>query len=260
MTDDDWGRGDPVVAGNDGDWGKGDEVISPAPSFYERNAKPFAMEVAKGVPIAGAYVPQTPGMTAFEQNHPHWAKGANYGGTALGVGAAATAAPEAFGINAAYPFLVRLLAGSASNGLLSRADASARGASPEDADRAGKVGMATGLAPALLGRVVNPGMGPQTAEAIVDKGIPWAATLAGAGKGVMDGDIMPALEGLIAGGVSAAPTIANSMKGYLTRTGTPSVLGPAAAQTIQPSQEQVERLEQSPLYRGLSQALTQGGR
>ena len=235
------------------------------PSYYQRNVKPFAMEVAKGVPIAGSYVPQTPGMSDFEQRHPWVAKGANIGGGVLGTGAVAAVAPEAFGLEA-VPWLAkapsllgwgsRTAAGSASNAVLSRGDALARGKSQEQADAEGRIGALTGLAPALLGKVAAPGLSQEAANILTE-----APAIAGGAYGFLHGGYEPGVYAFLMGEGATRALKDTAMKA-LTRTEAPQIFGSATpamsrglAQAATPSPEQAQSIENSPMYRQMAQSL-----
>jgi hypothetical protein len=111
--------------------------VSPVASLAARGAQgaaqgapvtvPMGMEAAKGVPVAGAYVPQIPEMTALEQEHPSYATAAKIEGGILGTLPMIGAAPEAFGASAGQGLLARTLLAGGSNAGLSAADTAARG-------------------------------------------------------------------------------------------------------------------------------------
>jgi len=174
-------------------------------SFYQRNVKPFALEVAKGVPIAGAFVPQTPDMTDFEQRHPYVARGANIGGSAAGTAAAALAAPEAFGLGVATPWALRLLGGVGTNAVMNREDALLRGKSEEEANKAALIG---GLGGAIPGMTT---LGPKTTALLADKIVPWGATGAAVAHSLHSGSVGEALMAL-GGGHFAKPTLSEATR------------------------------------------------
>jgi hypothetical protein len=68
-------------------------ATAPALPGLAKEGVPFAKEVAKGVPIAGGFVPQSEDMTRYEQEHPTTATLANVGGAVLSTLPAFAAAP-----------------------------------------------------------------------------------------------------------------------------------------------------------------------
>ena len=84
---------------------------------------PAPREFAKGVPVMGGLIPQTPEMTQYEQEHP-WKSGAlNMAGGMAAMAPLAMAAPEVFG---ARMGLRGLLQGSAAMGGIGAADEATR--------------------------------------------------------------------------------------------------------------------------------------
>ena len=83
-------------------------------------------EAARGIPIAGAAVSQTPEDTQFQQEHPGVTTGARITGAIAGTAPAILAAPELFGLGAAG-IGVRSLMGGATNALIGGTDAAVRG-------------------------------------------------------------------------------------------------------------------------------------
>jgi len=198
MPTEDWGAGDSVVSD---DWGHGDEVISPAkgeqgqgPAFPSaadfwnhplqslgkaalnketRQVEAGAGEMVKGVPVAGAYAPQTPDMTQLEQEHPDYAKGARAAGALWGTAPLMMAAPAAMGLEGGLA--ARTLAGSGSSGLLQGADTYARTGDVDqalhDARRAATIaGIATPVMSAA-GAIISPTV-QAGARYLLDKGVP----------------------------------------------------------------------------------------
>lgn len=125
----------------------GDEggVASPieAPSEKAKSAVGTAVKVgAKGVPVAGAYVPQTPDMTEFEEKDPMGASIAKgLGGVAATI-PIALAAPELMGVGGAM--WARAPTAFASQAGLSYADALARGDKQPGETAVGSGAMAAG--------------------------------------------------------------------------------------------------------------------
>jgi len=204
MLTDDWGAGDAVVSS---DWGHGDEVIpqnpqaakgeqgqGPAfPSLSDflnhplqslgkaalnkgtRQVEAGAGEMVKGVPIAGAYAPQTPDMTQLEQEHPDYARGARAAGALWGTAPLMMAAPEVFGADAALPLLDRTASGIASSTALQGADTYARTGdvkqAAQDARTAGTIaGIATPAA-SVAGAFISPELQPGARE-LLNKDVP----------------------------------------------------------------------------------------
>jgi hypothetical protein len=165
-------------------------------SFYARNVDPFGMEVAKGVPIAGGAVTQTPDMTDFENRHPYVAGAANAAGTLAGmapISRAGTALVEGL------PWAARAFGGITGNAGVAAADAKARGASNDDA------GMAVLLAAALHGgqtvgsKLISPGLSDTAANNVAGALSRGASAGVGHAIGAPFGASEPALMGLLMG-------------------------------------------------------------
>lgn len=84
-------------------------------------------EITKGLPVAGALVPQSDRMTALEKNNPGAVSALNTMGSAIGTIPLMAAAPEAFGVGAGQSTAARLGLGAVSNGGIAAADTAARG-------------------------------------------------------------------------------------------------------------------------------------
>lgn len=112
-------------------------------------------EAAKGVPVYGSMVPQTPAMTQFEQNNPDTARGMQAEGAILATLPLTAAAPGAFGVGAGQSLAARVGAGALSNAALSGADTAVRGGSAEDI--AGSAGIGAGIGGGVP--VVGAGLG-----------------------------------------------------------------------------------------------------
>lgn len=74
-----WDKTDAALSGI---FGRANRVMSNLPGV-DLMGKKISPSLVKGIPIAGAYVPQTPELSEFEKNHPIVSKGLNIaGGTA----------------------------------------------------------------------------------------------------------------------------------------------------------------------------------
>lgn len=112
-------------------------------------------ELAKGVPVAGAFVPQTEGMTKFEQESPAAAKVTQGLGGVLATAPLTAAAPWAFGLRAGGSLLPNMATGATSGGGIAAADAYARG---EPITLPTIVGAGTGAAAPAIGAGVSAGL------------------------------------------------------------------------------------------------------
>lgn len=116
---------------------------------------PTMKEVARGVPIAGAAVSQTPEDEKFQQEHPYVTSGARIAGAVGGTAPAILAAPELFGLGAGG-LLARSAMSGATNSAIGATNAAVRG---EPVAPAGLTGAAFGMAVPYGAQVVGYGAG-----------------------------------------------------------------------------------------------------
>ena len=131
-------------------------------------------ETAKGVPIAGALVEQTPEMTAYEQAHPGRAAVSKGIGATAAMLPAMAAAPELFGAGVAQSLRERIGMGAASSGLTQFADSKARGKSAEEAMTDAKHSAAFSAAAVPAASVISEFMAPtlqKGADALAAAGV-----------------------------------------------------------------------------------------
>lgn len=83
--------------------------------------------LGQGIPIAGGFIPDTPGTKAFQKDYPISHAITKGVGSALATAPAMLAAPGAFGLSAGASLLRNTLTGMATGGGIGLADAAARG-------------------------------------------------------------------------------------------------------------------------------------
>ena len=155
--------------------GTPDEVVDKAVADYSTNEMPYKQftqeqdaqtgntpglldlqtEAAKGIPIAGAYVPDAPGSKQLEAEHPTLSKVAHAAGAAVALAPAMMAAPALFGASPTASLLANSLAGAGSGTALSAADEAARGGSWTDMGKAAIAGGITGGALPIVGKGIG---------------------------------------------------------------------------------------------------------
>lgn len=120
-----------------------------------KHAATVPTEAAKGVPVAGAYVPDTADTKKFEQDQPVLAAATRGIGSALALAPAMAIAPEVFGFDAAGSLLGNTLTGAITGGTISAADAAARGESAADIGKQAITGGLTGGAAPMVGKAIG---------------------------------------------------------------------------------------------------------
>ena len=105
-----------------------------------------AGEFLKGIPIAGAAVPQTGSMTGFEKEHPIGTMAAQAAGATMVMAPLVAAAPEIFGAGPGQAILTRIVGSGLSGGGIAAADTAARGGGPEEIAQNAATGAAIGAA------------------------------------------------------------------------------------------------------------------
>ena len=111
------------------DYTQSQNVVDPTTGMTFGGLKGAAViptEAAKGIPVAGAFVPDTAETKEFEESHPGLAAATRGVGSALSMAPAIAMAPEVFGLGGAG-LLPSLAAGGSSGAVIGAADAAARG-------------------------------------------------------------------------------------------------------------------------------------
>lgn len=209
---------DAKAAGGDTFWGniaKGywptSEQASNLASDAAQRMKTGIKETAASVPVLGRLVPRDPAMEKYEQDNP--------GVTAInkiGGGVAATIPFAAASPAAVFegPAALRLGAGMATNAGVNAADTAAGGGSWDDVKRAANVGAMTGAIPYVGAKIVNPGMGAQTAARVGD--IASRGLFGTMGYGASHAMGLPGEPGALMGLLIGENTLSPAVRAYLT--------------------------------------------
>ena len=112
-------------------------------------------ETAKGVPIAGGAVEQTPAMDQYEKDHPGRAMVAKGIGAAAATVPAIAAAPELFGAGAGQTLASRAGFSALTNGTIAGADKTARGGNADDVKHSALVAALIGGGVPVAGSAIS---------------------------------------------------------------------------------------------------------